>query len=466
MNQQTLSLEDRTLLLIDTLSEEASDFIERLNDDFTDYMSGEITDPHQDMLDAIDNSGFSPAEIQNIKDYIFLDNVRNSSERIATDFIAAYLDNRYNPDYTLENFLISWNSEDKIFLRGEDELGSYGPIIAGIFDMLERSNELSGHMYVFDDDYLEGIKGFKKLGIVSTSVNNSGILYELFLGTLGEETRQRVEDIIYDTRLANEAANKFLDEFPNYRNNRNFNLGNFLRYYDVEKREFNPRRKSSAGSYSSLYDRLRTRSRGDWENAFYEKLNEPVYSRVKTLVSQIGTKGITEEDKIRLVEDLAAGDLLQYVDMFANEGSDAEDILLAMNIGNVSRAELDVLTEVVTGGRESVKQYLGQCRFQLPDSAIQYDWRLSLMKISETVDPAKFEGDHVLSSILINKSIQLYADRFKQDKPGTMEAIRSDLDEADNPVYNQILQRTLAHYELRLKVGQVTGFRDRLIEVS
>ena len=214
MNQQTLSLEDRTLLLIDTLSEEASDFIERLNDDFTDYMSGEITDPHQDMLDAIDNSGFSPAEIQNIKDYIFLDNVRNSSERIATDFIAAYLDNRYNPDYTLENFLISWNSEDKIFLRGEDELGSYGPIIAGIFDMLERSNELSGHMYVFDDDYLEGIKGFKKLGIVSTSVNNSGILYELFLGTLGEETRQRVEDIIYDTRLANEAANKFLDEFP------------------------------------------------------------------------------------------------------------------------------------------------------------------------------------------------------------------------------------------------------------
>jgi hypothetical protein len=47
-----------------------------------------------------------------------------------------------------------------------------------------------------------------------------------------------------------------------------------------------------------------------------------------------------------------------------------------------------------------------------------------------------------------------------------MEAIRSDLDEADNPVYNQILQRTLAHYELRLKVGQVTGFRDRLIEVS
>jgi hypothetical protein len=466
MNKKILSLEERTLTLIDDFSHKADEFIDRITEEFTDYLLGEIIDPHPDMLQMINTSGLTAEDTQRVKDYAFLENVRNSSERIAGEFVEAYFENRYNPGYTLENFLLSWNREDKKFLNGEEEFGDYGAIISGIYDLLERNNELSGFMYGFDDEYLEGIKGFRKMGIVSTSVNNAGILYELFLGTLGEDIKQSVEEIVYNKRLANEAANTFLDQFPNFRNNRNFSIGNFLRYFDVEKKSFSTRRKTNTGSYSSLYDRIHRESGNDWENAFYEKLDDPLQTRVKNLSSEIGTKGIIEEDKIQLVEYLVSGDLLKYLDMFADEGSDAEDIFLAMNIDKVSGEELGVLADVAKDGRSSIRKYLGQCRFQLSDSAIQYDWRHNLMKISESIDPVKFEGNLVLSSILVDKSIQSYRDRYKKDKPGTIESIRLDINEAANPVYSMILRKTLDHYELRLKIGHVSGFKSRLMEVT
>ena len=470
MIKQTLSLEERAIQFRSAFSEEALKLVEQLNNNFTDYILGDIIDPHPDMLDSIKSSELSDTEKQDIKDYVLLENVVNSSEKIVREFLEAYPDNKFNPKYTLDNFLLEWNREHKVFLHGDDQLGDYSPVIMGIFDMLERNRELDAFMYeVFNGSYLEGIPGFQKIGISSAISGNEDLFYGLFLGTLTDESRVKVTEIISGKKLANEAADRFLDVYLNFRSHKRFDLGNFLKRYEVESKKFNLQRKSNTGSYNVLYERLRKKSGDGWENSFYELLDEPRKTRVKTLVSELGSKGIIEEDKIRLFEDLLSEgreDLLQCIDLFADQGSDAEDIFLAMYIGNVPSEDLAALGEAVSGGKESIKKYLGNCRYNFSDSAIQYDWRHNLLKITESVNPAKFKGGEVLSSILINRSIQEYSDKFKQDKPGTIQEIRSEINEANNPVYNNILERTLAHYELRLKVGQVTGFKDKLLVVS
>jgi len=476
MNQTTKSLEDRANDLFSKFSEEALTIVRQIEDDFTDYMLGMDVQQHQDLrailsgdeLYGININDLPEQEKKNIKDYVFLQNVLGSSERISSEFIQAYDGNKYRREYTLHNFILTWQTSTKDFVLGALDSGAYSPIITGIFGILAKNNELINYMFDHDGPY-EEIDSFLKAGVISAMAKNSDIFYEVFLGTLNPELRKEAEEIVYDTRLAREAANSFLDVYANLKDNGNFNLENFLQYYDAETQGFNPRRRNDKKSYSSLYNRLKLKSRNNWKNLFYELIDDhedPLRSRVENLDNDMGKSGIIEEDIIGVLELINQSGNLDILDMFAENGSDYGDALLAMNIENLTQQQIRTLSEGLRKGKESISPYLGKCRVRSPDSGTQYDWRHAFFKITEQIDPTKFEGQQALYSILVNKSIQLYGEGFKEDKQVTLETIRLDMAQAPNPVHYQILERTLSHYELRMKLGGVVGFRDKLPVIS
>ncbi|MBI4452599.1 hypothetical protein HY637_04160 [Candidatus Woesearchaeota archaeon] len=440
--------------------------VRKFEDAFTEYASGETLSPPPEIRSVLEQSGLEAKEQQRIRDYLFLQCAINSAPRIAVEFVAAFDQSKYNPLYTLEGFLTSWDPSAKAFVKGEEDLGPYSFVIRGIIDLLERSHELSGYLYgAADLSFLEGIEGFSRIGITSIVAHNPYIIKELFIGALPDGLKAQVAEIASDKRLANEGGNIFLDMFPRFRESRRFNLENFLKYFNIDKEEF-VHHRTQEGSHYHMQRRLQRLYGTKWFNGFYELLDEPVKSRVMTLASEIGKKGTTEEEKIRLLETIANENGLKVLYMFADGGSDIGDMLVALNIHKLTPDEFKLLGEVTMGGKGSIRRYLGKCRFRVPDTDISYDWRRGLLKVCEGIDPRSFRPEEVAGAILINKAVQSYAADFATDKPGTLANIRAEIEGTDNPVYRAVIYRVLRHYELRLKVGQVRGLVDRLIVVS
>ena len=465
MTNKILSLEERARLMYTGFSDSGRRAVMALEDAFMEYALGEVLMPPAEIEQALSQSGLEKNEVLGIKEYLFVQCAVNAAPRIAKEFAEAFGQHKYNPLYTLEDFLIAWNPDEKQFTRGDEDLGPYSFVIRGIIDILERGRELQSHLYGADLGFLEGIEGFSRIGIMSIIDHNPEIIKELFIGALPEAMRAQVTDIVYDRNLANEAANSFLDAFQKFRDSRKFNLENFLKYFNAEQEELVPHR-SQKGSYYHMQRRIYRRYGTGWAEAFYSLLNEPVKSRVTALIGEMGKKGVPDEDRIRLIESLATDNGLNVLYMFADGGSDVGDMMVALNIHKLTLEQLSLLSEVTMGGRSSLRQDLGKCRFQVPDSDVKYDWRRSMVKICEGIDPKTFRPDEVAGAILINKAVLQYSRPFAGDKQGTLDLIKLEVECADNPVYRSVMEKVQQHYELRLKVGKVKGLVDKLLVVS
>jgi hypothetical protein len=471
------SLDDRENQLYESFSDKQNECLTMVDDYFTDYLMGLSTRQHPDMIEKISEilAGEEEQDIQAFMDYIFIRNLKGCSDEIGKEFVGLY-DNdnfKYSDEYTLDNFLLSWRRTEYRFATGFKDTGDYTHIIQGIIEYLEQGRELASHMYHDYSTDTPGklgsaiwsmqneFDGFTKLGLVEVLSNNSDICTSLFIDALGEDVREKVIAVVYDLWLANESSGKFLDAFPKFRNVKRYNLGNFLRNYDIYSDEIRHARSVNGGQYSHMYKRLRRRAGNMWQAYYFNLLDEPDRARTLTLVSELGKSGIYEEDKIRLIEGLASKNALKYLNMFADGGSDAEDVLIAMNIEGLDEEERRILNAVVRNGQAGIRQYLGMCKISIPDTASKYDWERGLTEVCDQISPDVFEGNEVLTSILINKARHSYMQDFESDPGATLEKLRSEIDKSKG-VYKSILERTLQHFGLRQKLSTVKGMIDRL----
>ena len=219
MNEQK-NLEVRANERYSSLSQEGIAVVGRLKQYFNNYLEGEVFEPHPDMLEALRASGLSEEQRASILDYCALSCATKGIPRVMNDFLKQYDNLRHDPRFTLENFLISWDAQSKTLVDG-DKVGTYSPLLNGVIEHLERTNELKNHEYLEALKFMEGIDGFNKYGILSVISSNPELITNLVLGSLNEEMKQRVMDVLEDRLLAREAAAEFLKAYETHRDDPN-----------------------------------------------------------------------------------------------------------------------------------------------------------------------------------------------------------------------------------------------------
>jgi len=455
-----MNLIERTEKVYFRMESQARELSRRLRESYSEYFSGRILEPHPDLFKDVVESGTDEAQIRLVLDYAFLNYTQSALPRVAEEFIKNYSRFRFDPNYSFDRFLLFWDSESRRFVQGE-ELGTYSPLIAGVINHLERTRELQSHFY--DEEFLVEA-GFDRYGLICTLANNADLINRIFTESVEGGVGERLGAIVSGKTLAIEAGNCFLDAYPRHKKNQQYKkgVGNFLDRYDLEKGKFVRKGK---GHFSHLYKKLIKQRGGLWKKLFFDLLDDPLKSRVELLDRQIGSRGGIEEDKYELLERLAKQEELCCLHLFAGEGSDLGDILLASKIGSFSREELKSLSGVLSG-RRSLSGYLGTCRVDLRDTEIEYDARKCFNRLCESVDPVVFAENEIIASILFHKMKGFYEQDFVRDKERCVERLRQEIDSESDEPKKILLRRTLNHYELRIKVDQVSGLKNKIVVIE
>ncbi|MEK6846748.1 MAG: hypothetical protein AABY16_01125 [Nanoarchaeota archaeon] len=458
------SLEARANERYSSLSEEGIAVVSRFRRYFNDYLQGEIFEPHPDMLDALRESGLNEEQRNLILDYCALNCATNGLPHAVDDFLANYEVLRYDPRFTLDNFLLSWNAHDKTLVNG-NSVGTYSPLLNGVIEHLERTKELKNHEYLEALKYMEGVDGFNRYGILSVIVSNPELITGLVLETLSDKAKKRVVDILEDRILAREAASEFLKAYETYRDDANYKRGieRFLDRFDIKDNAF--AKKRIGGQYRPMLRRLKERHGVRWRDFFFELLEDPIKSRAVTLDEEVGKKGIREEDRIRFVEKLVQENMFGYLALMQDEGIDGSDLLLASRLSTLNEKDRELLKDM-TKRKRSLGRYLGSCRIPRANNAVNYDAKRCLKDICTAINPVVFAQSDVIATILLTKKRALYEEQFVKDQNATILEIEKEKDEETNEVERKLLSQTLEHFRLRKKVGQVKGMVKSLIVIE
>jgi len=429
---------------------------------FPEYFTGREMQPTQPLLDRMAQGSKDKEEASLIMDYAFLNCVQSRIPEVVTKFISLYDKFKHNSSYTLCNFLLNWNQETQDFEGEKNRLGSFSPLLIGIVNHLERTRELQGFLYGEDSGYLAEISGVAKMGLVSVIAKNSELIEKIVAESLPKDQTTELKEILSGERLVSEAAQAFLDAYPHHKDSPLYQRGLevFLDRYDLSNHRFTG--KIQGGQYRTLLYSLVQKHRAGWKRAFFELLDDPIRERVMCLDQELGKKGIREEDRIRFVERLMDQDLIKYVQLLAEDGADAEEILLAAKIESLSPSERKMLHQVTSKGKRSLGKYLGLCRVNARNTALSYDARRSLRDLCNVIDPRVFAGNETLAAILLEKSKQQYEESFVEDNQATIDKLKQEIEDEKNPVQKELLKRTLRHYDLRRRISNVEGFKKKL----
>lgn len=435
-----------------SLSQDGMNIANFAKEYYSDYTSGMVFSVPTDLEYLLEEA--DEREKSEIRRYMFAENILNSAERIGEGFAGLYETHKHKPEYTLENYLLSWEGE---FLNGEN--GKYADVLSNLIEFLEGDENLRGYSFG-KDGRLNGKQGFTRWGLKAVLIDNSDNVCDLFLTALGEESRKRVEDIVYDKLLAQEAGESFLDMLPELRNDRRYTLQNFLLHYIPGKGM--PRKQP--GIYRPMFRRFVRRSKTDWKEPFYQILEGPVKSRALALDNELLERsgGVLFEEEIKLLESLATKGSLEYLLSLADEGSDAEDMFNALNLETLTSRESRVLKEILRKGKKKVREYLGVMRVRIPDSSVGYDWSAKIKEFAERVSPEEYARNDVLAAILYNKEREKWDQPFREDEQHTISLIEKEIESAENQVYNSLMSKVLAHYQMRKKVAKVQGMVSKL----
>jgi hypothetical protein len=459
-----INLEERAGAVYSLLSVSSRAVVDRVRDYFTEYFIGESVEQHPDMLDAIGSANLGREQTALVREYALLSCASGAMPRVVNEFSGLYSEMKFNQEYSLENFMLSWDNRNRK-MRSGDDLGSYAPLLRGIVEHLERTQELENFDYQGQIGLVDIDEEFTKRGLISVIGNNSELLREIVLESVDDSSRERAEDISSDNRLAREAGEAFLDAYPEQKSIVSYRRGVevFLDRFDVDERVIGTRK--DGGQFREMLKRIKRRYGMSWRREFYNMLEDPIKTRVETLDGELGKRGIREEDRIRFVEGLERDGTLKYVKLLDDEGVDGSDLLLASRMTSLSEEDRKILKDI-TKKRGSLGKYLGVCRMPHTDSEVQYDARRSLQDIIEMIDPTVFAQSDVIASILMSKMREQYSEDFVVDSEATLKGIREEIGSERNEIRRGLLEQTLKHYELRERVKSVEGMVDSLVVVK
>lgn len=447
------------------MSEPGRRISELLEDNFTEYFIGRTYQPHEDMLDMLFYSDLSETDKSLVRSYAFLRCANGALPQAVKTFVDAYSVLKYEQDYNLENFLLSWDQDSRTLIREERILGTYAPILKGLIEHFEQTRELRNFEYKESLEFTDGIEEFTKWGLISVIRSNADLIREIALGTLSEVDKKSAISILNGELLAREAADSFLASYDKFNLDSRYKQGLnfFLDRFDIQKNEFASNR--NGGQFRPLFRKLRSTYGILWKEKFYEMIKEPIKSRVKTLDDEIGSKGIREEDRIRFMEKLSKNEVFKYFKLFSDEGVDAADLLLASRLSAISSRDQEILKDIVSR-RGGLGKYLGVCIVPPTNNEVQYDARRTLRDFCEGISLNNFDQDKTLASILLYKMRSQYEEDFKKDKECTLNSLRNEADNETNDVRKKLIEETLSHFERRKKVSDVKGFVKNLVVIN
>lgn len=429
-----------------SLSSRGLEFLDLAMDRFPDYLSGRAFRFPDEMEYHLLSSGLEDGERMRIRQYCFAENILSSAGSIGRNFTSLYETHRHDPEYTLDKFMSCWREDARQF--SQNGTGDHADTLRNLIELLEVDNALSGFISR-RDGRIYGGSSLPALAVEAVLIENADLAADLFITALPADMRKDVHEIAYDVRLAQESGKYFLEASQKMHGDRRFSLQNFLMYYNEKGRI----KKTNIGKYFPMFKRLVMRSTSDWREHYYSLLRDPVKSRVAALEKDLAAKsGILQEEEIRLLEALLSKGSVPYLISMAEEGSDAEDLLAALHLDKLTPHETRVLREILRKGRNKIRQYLGILSVNVPDSAASYDWGSNIKDIAERIKPEDFARNEVLAAILYNKERQKWDPMFREDSKTALEIMRTETEDP-NPVYRAIMQKVLAHFELRQRVS-------------
>lgn len=289
---------------------------------------------------------------------IFRAGTTKIANEMAAEFVKNYHDHRFESNYTLGNFLYKWDG--KRIVKGGKSVGysSYyrinsrilyqskknGTTLINCFlsllekDLREKVEEITSDkkllreaMQVFIDIYEEhklfsrytlpnfllkwdvekkeirkkckgngfynGVLNRIKINIESTNQTHYMPILLDMIGNPKDELRLQVEEIIYDKRLARDAATEFVSDYDKkspdgeiYGLSSKFTLPNFLHCWDVELGCFNNSRNDGGyGDYFGFHARLR-KTAGSFKQEVYipvflDMIDNPLKKKVEDIVT-------------------------------------------------------------------------------------------------------------------------------------------------------------------------------------
>lgn len=442
--------EDAYRSIIRSSSGKGKEVLDFAREYFNEYVSGSILSVPREMEELLNYAVTSEDEKTSMRRYLFAENIIGAAERAGKIFADLYQERKYMPDYTLDNFLLTWSSEN-----GKDSFsGDYRDLLSNLIEFLEFDNSLVGYVSS-RDGRIYGGEPITTLGIKSILVDNADRVSDFFMTALDDPIKSRVSDIVYDRNLAQESGEEFLTKVIESR----CDLQDFLMHYLPDSGV----RMKNTGLFSPMFRRMARRSNYDWKGLYFSLLQEPVQSRVIMTDREVSEGvSILQEQEMRLLEALATEGSLKYLTAFIGDGSDAEDLFNALNVKHLTGQNAAVLREMLKKGRNHIRKHMGVLRVPAADLAVKYDWRMNLEEISTQIKPEDYNSNEVVSSILYNKAKQAWELEYRADPKGAIAKLMQEAQNSKNPVYKAVLKKVLSHYELRQRVGNVSGIVTKL----
>ncbi|MBI4181449.1 MAG: hypothetical protein HY520_00575 [Candidatus Aenigmarchaeota archaeon] len=413
---------------------------------YADYVGGRSYAVPDDLEHVLSVGDATPAEKRGIRTALFAENILAVAPAIGESFAGLYERWKYSPDYTLTNYL----------LNGPPEGGgqaSYPGILDALVELLASADALHG--YVGGKGALDGEQGFSRMGIMAVLIDNADAVNDLFLTGVSPGLMERVHDIIYDRPLTQEAAARFLDALPEYRQDRRMSLESFLRHYrlgqDIRWRD--------EGIYSPLLQRYLRRHGSGWRGAFLSAAGGPLAQRVDSLDRALGYRRppVLPEEELQFLESLEKNGGIAPLLAWADEGSDAVDLFTALHLEQFGAKNALVVRELLKRGREGIRQYLGALRVHIPDASAVYDWEEHLADVCRNLEPNDFGKNEALAAILYERLRGRFDRDFRQDPAMALQAIAGEIAASEAPIYRSLLEKVHAHYVLRQRVRNVQG---------
>jgi hypothetical protein len=357
-------------------------------------------------------------------------------EAIASELVQAYEQIRYSPECSVAEFLIT----------------------RGRYDVLQKLIDDAQK----DDNWkhpaatLPPIGGLRLKMLEIEARANASLLETLFLESISNtRLRSQTESIVSDSRLAEEAANEFLDV---YRGTKDHTLEEFLKRYDratgmlIDGRKFRDGEGKHVGHYHAMYERLN--SRGNWQSQFYSLLPSELAARIKSVAA--GQAG--DENKIGLLELLSEQGLTGVLEVF---GLDAFDIVDTIQPGLLKPEDRDTMTELSPNG---IRYWLGKCRRRRLATDTAYDWEHGLLaRVTRNVDAQVLDRNIAAQAILKNLVIGRYGALFTANREQTLATIAEDIGESTNAVEQMLLAYALGHYTTMVKCASLENVKRSLM---
>jgi hypothetical protein len=378
-------------------------------------------------------------------------------DNIAEAFVANYNTFKYDPNATLQGFVMYWDPKTKKMHpdpREFPENGFYGPFAS--FTAHLRSDKR------WQDPRVRLPKAFVKHNFLAGVATNAQLIRDAFTSALGNGLRSDFRRRAYDYLLIEESAKDYSDTFDERRlrnNPQKCTLEYFLRNFDVEKRRLKREvKRPNYDTYRPLFLRL-TREQEEFEGLYLERLQETDIS-LRRKISKLGSR-VTDvlegnDSYKRLAQILESRDNESILAEFGSSDL-IEDLLVAL------RGEKE--TQKVGRERSVIRDSLGVCRRRRPPTFDAWENAFTSALKAGRITPNLYDGNLAVQRILQTHFVIDLLDLY-DDGVDVLKQLRARSIREKDPVQKKLLNYGISHFELIQSIRGIPEIRKSLSVVS